>query len=134
MRQSNLPKATQPGSKLQVCPTPELKLSPSVTQHTGVQQERGPEEPLHPQSSFSDVETMGTSAREVKCQGQAHTGQVVGDRGEEAAPSAPPALRVRVGCTSEGAGHNTRPGKRNYGAGEDSRESLGLQGDPTSPS
>lgn len=30
-RQSNLPKDTQPGSKLQVCPTPELKLSPLIT-------------------------------------------------------------------------------------------------------
>ena len=96
-----MPKATQPGSKLQVCPTPELKLSPSVTQHTGVQQERGPEESLHPQSSFSDVETMGTAAREVKCQGQAHTGQMVGDRGEEAAALCSPcsacARRLHLG-------------------------------------
>ena len=92
-------------------------LSPSSRQNIRAQQESDPEEDLHPLSSFSDVETMGTTAREVEHRGQAHTGRGVGDR---AAP-APPALNVPIDCTSEWALHKPQPRKGNCGAGEDLR-------------
>ena len=53
---------------------------------------------------------MGTAAGEVKCQGQAHAGRVVGGEEMRRQPSAPPALRVRISCPSEGAGRNPRLG------------------------